>query len=434
MRALSLFGTAALLVALLSIGPSAPAADWPQWRGLNRDGVSPEKGLLASWPKGGPKLLWTYKNGGLGYAGPAVVNGTLYTMGARGDNEVVFALNGKGKEEWSAEIGPVFDFKGNQWSRGPNSTPSVTGDRVFALGSQGILVCVDKASGKMLWKKNLPKEMAAEVRPEGGGPPKFGWGYCWSPLVDGDKLICVPGGPKGLFAALDLKTGDVLWRSKDVKEPATYSSPVATNGGGVRHYVYILQDQIVGVSAKDGALLWAHKLPEKYADVVCPSPIVRGNHVYVGVGYNGGGILLSLSGADGKVKATVVYTKEEIGNKQGGIVLMGDYLYGFNEEKAWMCQEFLTGAVKWGDAPKRTQLKDGSVAGADGKLYVLEERTGNVGMLAASPDGYKELARFKLPETSMNRKPSGKIWTHPVISNGNLYLRDQELIFCYQIK
>src|SRR5947209_8604771 len=218
-----------ITVGLLLAPVFAYGDDWPQWRGPDRNAVSKETGLLKAWPKSGPTLAWTYKDAGTGFTSPAVVGGVVYSMGARGDTEQVFALDASGKQLWAAEIGPVYDFKSNTWSRGPDSTPAVDGDQVFALGSQGDLVCVGRQSGKPVWRMSLPKELAGEVNNVQGGPDtaKIGWGYTWSPLVDGDKLVCIPGGTGGLFAALDKKTGAVLWRSKGLTDAATYASPIA---------------------------------------------------------------------------------------------------------------------------------------------------------------------------------------------------------------
>src|SRR5579871_5509687 len=166
-------------------------SDWPQWRGINRDAHSKETGLLTKWPKEGPQLVWTFDKAGSGYGSPVVVGGKLYCMGCRGNDEYVFVLDDKGKELWSVKIAPVYDFEGNNWSRGPNATPTVDGDLLFALGSQGELVCVDK-SGKEQWRKSMAKDFGGVVNPIGGG--EGGWGYCWSPLVDGEQVICVPGG------------------------------------------------------------------------------------------------------------------------------------------------------------------------------------------------------------------------------------------------
>lgn len=428
MRTLPLAALAAALSAA-----SLSAADWPAWRGPDRTGVSGETGLLKTWPKAGPKLLWKTDKAGLGYAGMAVVGDTVYTMGARGKDEFVLAFD-KGTEKWATPIGPVLDFKGNQWSHGPNSTPTVDGDLVFALSSKGDLICVRKSNGEKVWSLNMPNGLGGEIdTTPAGGPKKFGWGYCWSPLVAGDKLILTPGGPKGLFAAVNKNTGEILWRSKDVTDPATYSSAVAATIGGVRQYVYLTQSGVVGVAAADGAKLWEWKRDEKAPDVVAPTPIVRKDHVYVTVGYSVGATLLKITAQGKKFSHEVVWSEKQIGNKQGGVVLLGNNVFGYHEDRSWMCQDFTTGKVIWPTRRTRQKIKAGGLVAADEKLFTLDE-AGTVAMLAASPKAYKLLGSFSLPQESKERKVSGKPWTHPSLSNGRLYVRDQELIYCYQIK
>jgi outer membrane protein assembly factor BamB len=431
MRTLSLLALAASILAVAVLDSSG--ADWPQWRGPDRTGISPETGLLKPWPKGGPKLLWTFDKAGNGYSAVSVVGGVAYGLGTREKDEIAFALDKDGKELWTAKIGPIFDFMGNQWSRGPNSSPSINGDLVFALGSQGMLVCVEKAGGKPVWSKDLPKAMAAEVNPVGGGPKDMGWGYSWSPLVDGDRLIIAPGGPQGLLAALDKKTGAVVWQSKGVTDQATYSSPIAATIGGVKQYIYLTQVGLVAVSAADGALLWRHTR-EKYDDVVCTTPVVSGDEIYVSVGVGGGAELYKISAADKKFTAKQVYAERSIGSKLSGVVKVGQHVYGYDEDSAWVCQEFATGKEAWRSKGRaKGALKSGGVISADGLLFLLDEK-GIGAALVASPEGYKEEGRLELPQKSKIRKVGGKVWAHPVLSDGKLYLRDQEFIFCYQVK
>jgi outer membrane protein assembly factor BamB len=420
-----------LAVCVVGLPLSLPAADWPQWRGPNRDAISKETGLLKKWPKDGPELVWTFNKAGAGYAGPAVVGGKLYTMGARDKTEYVFALDNKGQELWSVKIGSLFDFKGNNWSGGPNATPSVDGELIFAVGSQGDLICVD-TGGKERWRKNLPKELGAQVNDIGGGPENMGWGFSWSPLVDGEQLVCVPGGPQGLFAALNKKTGEVLWRSKDVKDPVTYSSPIMATIGGVKQYIQMTQEGVVGVSAKTGDLLWYFKRDNPWGDVLCPTPICQGNLVYA-TGGKGGCNLIKVTPDGKKFKAEEVYSEKQIANWHGGVVLVDKYVYGYHAEREWYCQDFAQGGDnKWDDQP-RNALGPGSLVYADGRLYCLTDK-GVVGMLTANPEKYTELSRFTLPRSSTIRKNRGGVWTHPVIADGYLYLRDQELIFCYKVK
>jgi outer membrane protein assembly factor BamB len=416
---------AALLVPLAAL-----AADWPQWNGPRRDGTSPETGLLQTWPRQGPPLAWTFADGGTGFSAPAVVGGRAYTMGTRQDVDQVIAVDDKGKELWHADVGAVFDFKTNVWNRGPSCTPAVAGDALYAVGSQGVVVCVETGTGQVRWKKDLPRELDAQVNPVGGGPENFGWGFAWSPLVDGDRVIVAPGGPKGLLAALDARSGSVLWQSKEMPEQVTYSSPVAMDVGGTRMYVQMVQDGAAGVG-RGGELLWRYKRDSAYPDVVCPTPLVKGDLVYL-TAWGAGSELLRLVPDGKKFKPEVVYSNKNLGNRQGGVVLVGNYLYGFNEARAWVCQDFMTGEVKW--ASTRRGVGAGSVAYADGRLYVQAEDKDEVVLLEASPAGYKEAGRFTLPRQSPNRRPRGKLWTHPVLADGRLYLRDQELLFCYKIK
>jgi outer membrane protein assembly factor BamB len=411
----------------------ATAADWPQWRGPARDGVSPEKGLLRSWPKAGPELAWTYDKTGIGYSAPAVVGGKLYVLGARDGTDLVIALDRDGKELWTTRIGKMFDGKGNAFTAGPNATPTVDGEVLYALGSQGDLVCLALADGKERWRKNLPRDLGAFVNgitsphPEEG----MGWGLSWSPLVDGDRLVCTPGGKKGLFAALDKKTGDLLWQSKDIPQEATYSSPLVAEVGGVRQYIALTQDGAAGVDAKTGDLLWEYRRENPFPDVVCPTPIVQGDKVYITAGWGAGCELLQLKPDGKKFKAAPVYSEKIIGSKQGGVVLVDKFVYGFNEDRNWVCQDFATGEVKWEGG--RRGNGNASVIAADGLLFGLYER-GIAILIEASPEKYQEKGRFPLPQQSELRKPNGKVWTVPVIADGRLFLRDQQYLFCYKIK
>ena len=421
-----------VLAASLSVAAFAPllAADWPCWRGPAGTGVSAEKGLLGTWPAGGPTLLWTSKDAGSGYAGLAIVGGNVYTMGAVGDDEFAIALDGKGKKLWSTKIGPVHDWKATSWSRGPNATPTVDGDHVYCLSSKGDLLCCKKADGAEVWRKNLPKDFGGEIVEGAGGYPKFGWGYSSSPVVDGDQLVLTPGGSQGLFVALDKKTGKTLWQSAAVKDLALYVTPTVATIGGVKQYITVTRPGVTAVSADKGEVLWTWKPEDEFPDVICPSPIVEGDHVYITVG-GSGYTMLKIQTARKKFTANVAHSGKAISNAQGGVVLIGEHLYGYHEDRGMMCQALDSGKPPW----KRTkqEIKAGSIVAADGKLYVLGEE-GTVAMVEASPEAYKLLGKFDLPVRAKKRKPSAKVWSHPSLSDGKLYLRDQENVFCYEVK
>lgn len=405
--------SAALFLAIFAPqGVDAATFDWPQWRGPDRTDVSQETGLLKSWPAEGPKRVWLFENAGQGYSGPAIANGKLYTLGTRDGSEVLLALDAAtGKELWTAKLGSVLE---NNWGDGPRGTPAVDGDRVYALSGPGNLVCASTTDGKILWRVTMQSL--------GGETPN--WGYTESVLVDGQQVLCTPGGAKGAVASLDKATGKLLWQSKEFTDAAHYSSVVPARINDTAQYVQRTEKSVVGIAAKDGKLLWQAPFPGRTA--VIPTPIVRGNDVYVTAGYGAGCKLVQI-GAGNQV--TTVYENKVMKNHHGGVVLIGDHLYGHGDP-AWVCQNFKTGEPAWN---QRT-LGKGAVSAADGMLYCVEESSGTVVLVEASPTEWKETGRFKLTPQSSIRSSNGRIWTHPVISNGRLYLRDQDLLYCYDVK
>jgi outer membrane protein assembly factor BamB len=423
------------VLALTSVSVSLRADDWPQWQGPDRTNVSKETGLLKKWPKEGPKLLWTFENAGEGYSAPAIVGDRLYTMGARGKSEFVIVLDTTtGKEVWSTEIGATFTFKGNSWGDGPRGTPTVEGDRIYALGGQGELVTLEAASGKITWHHNLYQDFGGEVQDK-SGVAKVGWGYAEGPLVDGDKLVCTPGGEKGLLLALNKLTGEPIWRSTEVKSKAPYSSIIVAEVGGIRQYIQMSEQGVVGVAAKDGRLLWRYE--KEYTDWPIPTPIFHDNQVFVTAGWNQGSDLIRLVAAAKGIEAKKVYS-QKLSNEEGGVVLVDKHLYGNFDNRGWACLDFQTGEiVKVGDKEwlEKRKLEKGSITYADGQLYCLSDDEGTAVLVEANPaEKWKENGRFTIPKESKLRKPNGRIWTHPVVANGRLYLRDQDLIFCYDIR
>lgn len=403
---------ASLLILSALALPALHAIDWPQWRGADRSGVSRETGLLKQWPAGGPKRAWMFENAGAGYSAPAIVNGKLYTMGTRDGSEILLVLDAAtGKELRATKLGGVLS---NDRGDGPRGTPTVDGDRVYALTGPGTLACVSAADGKVLWQVTM--------RELGGGRPN--WGFSESVLVDGDQVVCTPGGSKGAVAALDKMTGKVRWQSKQFKDDAHYSSIVAATINNTPQYVQRSATKVVGLSPTDGKLLWETDFPGRTA--VCPTPIIRGNEVYVTAGYGAGSKMVRIEPGN---KVTEVYENKVMKNHHGGVVLIGDYVYG-HADPTWVCQDFKTGEAKW----NHRGFGKGAIATADGMLYCLEENSGAVALVEASPTGWQERGRFTPQPQSSNRAGRGAVWTHPVISNGKLYLRDQELIYCYDVK
>jgi outer membrane protein assembly factor BamB len=353
-------------------------------------------------------------------------------MGGRNGSESVFALDAEtGRELWATPLGPIYTFKGNIWGDGPRSTPTVDGPYIYALGAQGELGCLDAQSGKKIWQISVLRDLQGEMSPAGGGPKRTAWGFCESPLVDGDHLICTPGGPQGALAALDKKNGKVIWRSTELPDPATYSSIVAAEIGGIRQYVQLTDRGVIGVAARDGKLLWRYLRKQPYPEFVIPTPIVQGDLVYTAVGYGAGCDLVKIVSEGGKFKATKIYANKNMVNQHGGVVLAGDDVFGYSEGKGWVCQRFPKGNIAWAEKRK---LGRGSLTCADGKLYCCAEDDGTTALIEAGDQGWKEHGSLRLPRQSSLRKSDGKVWTHPVVTNGKLFLRDQDLIFCFDVR
>ena len=420
-----------LFIFAAGAGSNLEAADWPRWRGADHTDRCTEAGLQKRWPKGGPKRLWTSRDVGLGYSSHAVVAGTLYTMGLVGDEEQVIALDAAtGKKRWATTIGERFK---NKWGDGPRATPTVDGGRVYAMGGNGDIVCMDAKSGGTIWK--------ASVKDFGGKTP--GWGYCESLLVDAGKVICTPGGEikdkiglnRGAMVALDKSTGQLIWQSEAWKDGAQYASVVPAVIHGVRQYVQVTQANLVGISATDGRLLWQSDWQGRTA--VIPTPIVSGNEVYIASGYGVGCKKVRVKvGAKGDWSVEDVWVNKVMKNHHGGVILHDGHLYGYSDGAGWVCQSWETGEEVWSfksgnsDPGKFTK---GAIYFAGGNFILLEEQTGNVALVEASARGWSEISRFKLGPQTEQRSKSGKIWTHPVVSGGRLYLRDQELLHCYDV-
>ncbi|MFL5241400.1 MAG: PQQ-binding-like beta-propeller repeat protein [Gemmataceae bacterium] len=402
-------------LAVLSI--AVPGADWPQWRGPQRNGISKETGLLKEWPKEGPKLVWQVKDIGSGYSTPAIADDRIYLESNKDDEEFALALNAKdGKEVWSVKIGKVGKNKGPQYP-GTRATPTVDGDLLYCLGSDGDLVCLERDKGKIRWQKNLKTDFE-------GKPGN--WAYSESPLIDGEVLVCTPGGAKATLLALNKNTGEVIWKSEvPGGDEAAYASVAIADVGGNKEYVQFLQKGVVGVDAKTGKFLWRYDKTAENSPANIATPVVHADYVYSGASRSGGG-LVKLKSEQGKVVAEPVYFNRDLPTSIGGAVLLDDYLYGTNG-KGLQCVEFTTGKVKWQDK----SVGAGSLCYADGRLYLHGEK-GEVALVEATPEGYHEKGRFAPPDQP--KRGQSQAWAYPVIANGRLYLRDLGVLWCYDVK
>jgi outer membrane protein assembly factor BamB len=381
----------------LSAG-GALAADWPQFRGLNRDGVSRETGLLKSWPAGGPKVLWKVPMGE-GYSHVAVSNGRLYTLYGQGDQEFAVAMDpATGKAVWRTPIDRMYR---SDMGNGPRSTPTVEGGMVYALSANGRLVALNAKDGRKVWEHDLPKEL-------GGRMP--GWGASTSPLVEGNLLLVDLGGRTSL-AAFDKKTGKVVWTSQS--DVAGYSAPIAITVGGVRQAIFFTGTSVLAVSPRDGKLLW--RVPWRTDwDINAATPLfVPPDKVFVSSGYGVGAAVYRIRAADGKVRAEEVWKSRGMKNQFSSSVLHNGVIYGF-DDATFKAVDAATGKERW----KQRGFGHGSLILADGHLIVLSERGCNLALVEATPEEYREKGRDEVL--------SGKCWTAPTLANGRLYLRNEE--------
>ncbi len=393
-----------VVLGCLSVG----AADWPQWRGPRRDGISTETGLLKSWPAAGPRQVWKAQGMGEGYSSVAVAQGRVYTQGQRGDQQYIIALDAAtGKKLWETPTGRSFRERRGP---GPRGVPTVEGDRLWALAADGALVCLETATGKPIWKMNVVERFRGQV---------INWGISESPLVDGDRVIAMAGGSGAGIVALQKTDGKPLWQSQS-DEPG-YSSAIAFDLGGVRQIVTLTGEAAVGLNARNGELLWRYdKVSNRTANIA--TPIFHDGHVFVSTDYGTGCALLKLAPDGGGVKASEVYFSREMRNHYSTSVLVGQHLYGYSSQ-VLTAMNFRTGEVVWRDR----SVGKGSLLYAEGHLYCLGEG-GTVGLVEATPEGYREKSRFTI------QKGEFPAWSPLAIADGKLYLREQDSLYCYDIK
>ena len=388
----------------------APSADWPQWRGPDRNGLSKESGLLQQWPASGPPLVWSISSLGAGYGSVAIKDDRIFVQGSDGMQSIVDVLNrADGKGIWSKALGPAGN---NDRGPGPRGTPTVDGDRVYVLTENGDLACLKTLDGSAVWQRNILKDF---------GGRNIDWEISESPLVDGNHVIVTPGGRGAGMVALDKLTGATVWTSKDLSDEAGYSSAVVGDVQGVRTLMTLTAEAGVGVRASDGKLMWRYRqVANRTANIT--TPIFSDNKLFYTSAYDTGGALLGLTAQNGEVKAQEIYFTREMQNHHGGVLLINGYLYGFNNS-ILTCLEFSTGKMMW----RNRSVGKGSLTYADGHLYI-ESEDNVVGLADASPTGYREKGRFRIPDQGL---PS---WTHPVVAGGRLYIRNQRTLSEYDIR
>ncbi|MGE0377373.1 MAG: PQQ-binding-like beta-propeller repeat protein [Planctomycetaceae bacterium] len=418
------------LVLILTAAGRVPLADWPQWRGPQRDGVAADESIRTDWTARPPELLWIAEGMGQGFASVSVVDGTLYTTGngAQGQGQQLAAVNAvTGKVIWTT---PLTDGTPQHSYPGSRSTPTIDGGRVFAITSNGVLACLERDGGAVVWNRDFAREWKGQMMSH--------WGYSESPLIDGDAVICTPGGPEALLVKLDKTTGTELWRT-DVPadafggqgtSSAAYSSIVISHGGGVKQYVQITGGGLVGVRADDGKLLWSYsRIANGTANV--PTPIAVEDYVFGATGYGAGATLLRLSpDGNGGIQAVEVYflNGAEFQNHHGGMVRYGDFIYAGHGNSSGhpVCLAWRTGDIVWGGQLRGAGSGSAAVTGINGHLLFRYE-DGTLALIKATPE------KYILSGTLKPAYQESQSWSHPVVVDGRLYLREQNKLMCYDV-
>jgi outer membrane protein assembly factor BamB len=390
--------------------------EWPQFHGPRRDNLSTDTGLLTRWPPGGPPLIWKADGIGEGFASVAVTGGTIYTAGNIGRRTVITALDMSGRRRWQAPNGPAY----RRSPPGARATPTIAFGKLYHLNGDGDVVCLDAGTGKGIWTRNILKEFNGR---------NIRWGLSESPLVDGSKVICCPGGEKVSMVALDRDTGKTVWTCKGAGDRPGYASAVLVNRRGLRQIITMMGSSAVGVEADTGRLLWRHEFKVAY-EATCASPVYHDGHVAIFGTWGRGAALLKLHVDGDRCTTEEIWRTKELDNEHGGVVLVDGYLYGQadgnHKQRHWACLEMKTGKTMYSveGLPGRT----GTLTYADGMLYVLNDRR-SVALVPASPKGWRIAGRFQLPKGGR-----GMTWAHPVVCGGRLFLRHGDFLYVYDVR
>ena len=409
-----------LFFGIAAIAPAQDAApEWPWFRGPGRNGISSETGLLKKWPTEGPKLLWTIQGLGRGYSTVSIKDGVLYTAGTVSHQSYVVAADLSGKIKWKALNGSEWkapeDTK--SWAKdfdGTRATPTIDGTTIFHMNETGRLAAFDAADGKEKWFIDLPKQFQAAV-------PR--WGYSESVLIDGERLICYPGGKKGGIVALNKNSGQLIWANIDLADEPAYSSPTLVEDHGYRQIITMTRTAVIGVAAETGKLLWRFEHINRYKEN-CEMPLYQDSKVLVSSAYGRGSDLLNLTYGPNAITVDRVWTNPKADNQSGGPLLLNGHIYAAGyDNKGWFCLDFETGKQTCAD-PK---IGRAALSYADGLIYAFLDN-GVMTLSEPSPDGFKPISQFKVPSGG-----PGPCLAHPVICGGRLYIRHSDKLYAYDI-
>lgn len=395
-----------VLASALTIYASAAEEEWPGWLGPQRNGKSPDKGLLKEWPAEGPELLWKVDGIGKGFSSPSISGGMVYITGDLDGELMIFAFDLDGNFKWKTRHDSAWDKD----YPGARSTPVIDNGNLYIISSHGLVGSYDAKNGEQKWTRRM--------REFGGRTP--GWGYAESVLIYENLAVITPGG-KNCIVALDKTSGETVWMSKGFKAKAHYGSCIAFTFAGTPMIVAGTRAGIVCVDAKDGHLLWSDPWCAKNT-ANCPTPVFSDGYVFWANGYGKGGICLKLTDANGQVSADVAWTTKKMNCHHGGYIVHDGYIYG-NHGRGWVCLDLKTGQMQW----QEKGVRKGSISFADEMLYLFGEKHGLMGLATCSPEGLQMMGKF-------NVKGSGTSWAHPVIIGGKLYVRYDSNLYCYDVR
>jgi outer membrane protein assembly factor BamB len=375
-----------------------------------------ETGLLKSWPAGGPEMIWSYEGLGAGFSSAAIDKGTIFITGEIDKVETLFSFDLDGNLLWKTSYGPI--WKGSYSSA--RTTPTVDGSYIYVKSGMGNLVCFDRTNGDIRWSKQTIELFDAEFHR---------WGIAESPLIVDDLLISTPGGKKASMVAFDKISGDLVWRTEELSEQASYCSPILIERGGKKIIATLLAYSFVGVNAENGDVLWRDDLGrynDDPKDINPVSPFYKDGYIFTTSGYDDGSVMYELSEDGTSVKAK--WTEKTLDVHHGGFVVLDGYIYGSNwlnnSRGNWVCLDWSTGRTMY----EEKWITKGSIIAADGMLYCYDERKGNMALVKATPEKFDFISSFEVP------LGSGQHWSHPAISDGRLYIRHGEALMVYNIK
>jgi len=405
---------ATICLSLLCLGLAARAddQDWPQFHGPRRDNRSTETGLLKVWPPEGPRRMWTAQGLGHGFATVSIAQGRVYTSGDRGGRTIITAFDLDGRILWQTGNGPAWEAS----VPGSRGTPTIDGDRLYHENAHGNVACLDAKTGKTLWTRNILTDFHSK---------NINWGLAESVLIDGDRVICCPGGPEAAMVALDKHTGRTVWKSASAGDLAGYASPTPGEYRGLRMVFTLTSRAAIAVNADNGELLWRFEQITPFEEMIS-MPLYRDGHVLITT-RTAGTALLAMDVTGKRCSVREVWRSKELDNQHGGLVVHDGYIYGsshVNSNGKWFCLDWKSGKVMYSDRG----VGKGSLTYADGLLYALSENR-VMGLVKPTPAGYEVISQFKIPSGG-----EGPSWAHPVVCGGRRYIRHGDFLYAYDIR